>query len=88
MNMVRILLHKKFIKQYKKLSVNEKNSFKERRNLFLIDPFDPVLNNHKLHGKYKNQRSININSDLRVLYQQDGEHIVFITIDTHSNLYS
>ena len=84
---MKIILHKKFLKNYKKLNSSDKKRFQERRNLFLNDPFDPILNNHKLHGKHKSYRSINITSDLRVLYEQYGDDIIFITIDTHSNLY-
>ncbi|MDO8503822.1 MAG: type II toxin-antitoxin system mRNA interferase toxin, RelE/StbE family [bacterium] len=83
-----IRLHRNFLKQYKKLNKQEKNRFKERRNLFLLDKFNPLLNNHSLKGKYLGLRSINITGDLRVIYKyQSGEVIIFVAIDTHSNLY-
>ena len=66
---MRILLHKNFDKNYKKLKESEKQAFKERRNIFLKNPFDPVLNNHPLGGQYKGYRSININGDLRVIFE-------------------
>lgn len=83
-----VALHKDFKKRYKKLKESEKKRFKERRNLFLIDPFNILLNNHALSGKYQGYRSINITGDLRVLYKALMEdEVIFITIDTHSNLY-
>jgi addiction module RelE/StbE family toxin len=83
-----ILLHKNFEKSYKKLKPGEKSMFKERRNLFMHDPFNPLLNNHALKGRYKGYRSINITGDLRVLYKKETESAVrFYIIDTHNNLY-
>ena len=84
---MKISLHRKFLKGYKKLNNKDKKRFKERRDLFSINPFDFKLNNHQLNGKYIKYRSININSDLRVLYKRKNKIIVFFTIDTHSNLY-
>lgn len=87
-------LHKNFLKRYKKLTESQKNKFKERRNLFLRDEFNPILNNHALSGKYAGYRSINVTGDLRVLYKQsfstnkrESNVVIFVTIDTHSNLY-
>lgn len=86
---MRIFIHKNFEKKYKKLQVTEKNQFKERRDLFIVNPFHPILNNHLLMGKYKGYRSINITGDLRLIYKHiDNDTVLFIEIDTHSNLYS
>lgn len=82
-----IKLHKNFIKQYQKLRLSEKIKFKERRNLFLQDEFNPILNNHPLKGKYLGYRSINITGDLRVIYKRLKDYVIFVTIDSHSNLY-
>ena len=83
-----ILFHKDFEKRYTKLRVNEKEKFKERRDIFLQNPFHQALNNHVLKGKYSGFRSINITGDLRVLYKLlDKDTVIFATIDTHSNLY-
>lgn len=84
---MRIKLHKNAEKQYKKLKLAEKKKFKERRDLFLEDEFNPVLNNHSLKGKYLGYRSINITGDLRAIYKKDGMDIIFVAIDSHSNLY-
>lgn len=82
-----IKLHKNFEKQYLKLTTSQKGKFKERRNLFLIDEFNPVLNNHSLNGKYLGCRSINVTGDLRIIFKREGNYIIFLTIDSHSNLY-
>ena len=80
-------LHRSFKKKYKRLTESQKKKFKERRNLFLMDEFNSILNNHALSGRYSGYRSINITGDLRVLYKRDGNFVIFVTIDTHSNLY-
>lgn len=83
-----IKLHKNFEKQYLKLRISQKKKFKERRNLFLQDQFSPILNNHSLQGKYLGYRSINVTGDLRAIFKKDGDNVIFIAIDSHSNLYS
>lgn len=82
-----VYLHKNFKKHYKKLTESQKRKFKERRNLFLRDEFDPILNNHALKGKYLGYRSINVTGDMRVIYKREGGFVIFVTIDTHSKLY-
>lgn len=85
---MRIILHRNFEKQYRKLIAGEKRRVKERLALFLRDEFDPILNNHPLRGKYKGYRSINISGDLRAIYKfQSSETRLFVAVDTHSNLY-
>lgn len=86
---MRIILHQRFIKKYKKLTSAEREKFKERRDLFLEDPFHPLLRNHALHGKYADYRSINITGDMRLVYKNlDAETFLFVEIGTHSELYS
>lgn len=93
---MKIKLHKDFEKQYRKLRESEKKKFKERRDLFLQDELNPILNNHSLKGKYLGFRSINIIGDLRAIYKRslptsvgrrDGDNVIFVAIDSHSNLY-
>ena len=84
---MRIKLHRNFIKGYKKLTLGEKKKFKERKDLFLEDEFNPILNNHALKGKYQGLRSINVTGDLRAIYRKQGADAVFVAIDIHSNLY-
>ncbi len=85
---MRIVLHRNFKKQYKKLRVEEQRRLRERRDLFLKNPLHPLLNNHSLYGTYRGYRSINVGGDLRVIYEEiDSYTAQFILIDTHSNLY-
>lgn len=82
-----IQLHKNFEKQLLKLKKSQKEKFRERRSLFLQDQFSPILNNHALNGKYLGYRSINVTGDLRIIFKKEENIIIFLSIDSHSNLY-
>lgn len=79
--------NKDFNKDYKKLPKKIQEKFKERVLLFEKDQFDPVLNNHALKGEYSGYRSINVTGDIRAIFKITGEEVIFIAIDSHSNLY-
>jgi len=79
---------KAFDKQYPKLNLKVKNSFKIRLELFKANPFDISLRNHALKGKYLGFRSIDVTGDVRALYTTQGDTvIIFGFIGTHSQLY-
>lgn len=86
---MRVILHRDFKRQVKKLKNGEQKRVLERLVLFQANPKDPILNNHKLGGQYHELSSINITGDLRALFCIVKEGVaLFITVDTHSNLYS
>jgi len=79
---------KAFDKQYSKLNIKLKNSFKLHVEIFKNNPFDARLRNHSLKGKYLGYRSIDITGDVRALYTVKGDRvIIFGFIGTHSQLY-
>ncbi len=50
--------------------------------------YHPMLNNHKLVGKYTGSRSINVTGDYRAIYEKrDSDSIYWAAIGTHSQLY-
>ena len=82
------LYSKKFRKQYRKLQVKIREKFKERRDLFILNPASSILDNHPLHGEYIGCRSINITGDYRaIFYHQSDGTVVFIEIGTHHELF-
>ena len=66
---MRIIFHKSFEKDYRRLPNSAKQKVKERNMLFMSDPYNPILNNHALNGKYLGYRSINITGDIRIIYK-------------------
>ena len=73
-------------KQYTRAPKKIRQVFKNRRNLFLKNPFDSILHNHQLSGELRKYRSINITGDWRVFYSEN-EFIIFKGFGTHSQLY-
>ena len=82
---------KKFIKQLKKAPLSIKIAFRNRINLFLKNPFNPLLNDHLSKGKYSHYRSINVTGDWRAIYSEtlenEGKVAIFVAFGTHSQLY-
>lgn len=81
-----------FTKDFKK-SLKKRDSFiqkkvGERIKLFRQDPFNVLLDNHKLHGEYEGCSSINITGNFRAVFKYLGEDcIIFLDIGTHPELY-
>ncbi len=82
-----IAYSKNFIKQAKKLSPDLQEKLYKSLQVFGKNPLDPALRNHALKGKYKEYRSINVSGDVRILYLQKDEAIIFDMVGTHSQLY-
>jgi len=79
---------KKFDKQFAKLSKKIREQCIERMEIFVEDPFDPILHNHAVHHPYDGCRSINVSGDIRAIYQLGNDGIAcFIAIGSHSELY-
>ena len=80
--------HRNFIKQYKRVPKSTRFRVGERLELFELNALHPLLNTHPLTGNRTGQWSINITGDWRAIFvYQDRETVIFIDLDTHSNLY-
>jgi addiction module RelE/StbE family toxin len=80
--------HRDFKKELRALPKKYQEQFFKRLDMFFQNPHHIVLNNHKLSGKLKNMRSINITGDLRVIYEQININtVLFLTIANHNKLY-
>lgn len=85
---MKIIFHRNFEKKYQKLPENIKLKIKEKNIIFANDPFDPILNNHALNGKFLGYRSINISGNIRAIYKLVTIDVaLFTNIGTHSDLY-
>lgn len=85
---MRIIPTKYFKKKVDKLPKPIKIKLAERITLFMSEPRNIILNNHKLNGKYDGYRSINITGDYRMVFEELSDGAVrVIDIDTHPNLY-
>ena len=79
---------KKFNKQFKKLPEDLKDTFRSRLELFLIDKYHPLLNNHQLNGDRKGYHSINISGDVRLVFSEKETGVILLAeIGDHHQLY-
>ena len=85
---MKIFTSSRYDRKLKRLNAKLYAALTERLELFLREPNHPLLNDHKLTGDRKYQRSINITGDWRLVYEPvDIETIWFIDIDRHRNVY-
>ena len=87
MNITGVVFHRNFEKAYLKKDKEVQLAFDKRFELFKQNQFHPLLNNHPLHGEWEGHRSINITGDLRAIFKIEETVVIFVTIDTHTNLY-
>ena len=81
---------KTFEKHFKqRISPNKKlkNQFQERLFLFIAGEFDYLLHDHALTGKLAGQRSFSVTEDIRVIYVELEDIIVFLDIGSHNQVY-
>ncbi len=79
-----------FEKHFKqRIGPNEKltNQFKERLALFMAGDLGYPLHDHALTGKLAGKRSFSIAGDMRVIYIELEDSIVFLDIGTHNQVY-
>ena len=76
-----------FRQKFKKLPPEIKERAKEGEKMFRENPFNPKLETHKLHGKYRRYWAFSVTNIYRIMFEfLGGGEIVFIDIDTH-NIY-
>lgn len=80
---------KKFEKQLKKFSRKQQDLVDKTILLFQQNPHDPKLDNHGLIGKRKEQRSIDVSFDLRIIFEEEDNYVkvLMLQIGSHSQLY-
>ncbi len=81
------VLSRAFIKSLSRVSPKIEAAFYERLALFTKESNHPILNNHALHGKFSDKRSINVTGDYRALFKNSGDATIFTDIGTHPQLY-
>jgi len=81
-----IYLTSKFEKAYKCLPKHIKEKSEEKEKIFRQNPFNPTLETHSLHGKYKNYWAFSINKSYRIMFQflnTTKTKVAFVNIGTH-----
>jgi addiction module RelE/StbE family toxin len=82
------ILSKQFEKDFIKLSKPLKKKVLVTLQIFIQDPLDSRLRNHRLNGRWHKHHSINVTGDVRAIYVYvEANTVYFITLGTHSELY-
>lgn len=86
--MIQVIIHKKFLKQFRKLPQSIQEAFRLRRDVFLENRADSLLHVYELHGSLEGYKSFNVNADIRVVFKDiGGDTVMFTAIGSHSELY-
>ena len=83
MNVTNIYYHPQFKKSFLNLPKDIQRKAKERIKIFKANPFFPLLDTHKLHGKLKEQWSFCIKGQYRILFIFDNNGAIFLDIGPH-----
>jgi addiction module RelE/StbE family toxin len=74
---------KKHIKPFPKLV----KQFSARFDLFIVGERGNPLNDHVLTGKLKGRRAFPITGDIRVIYEETEDAIIFLDVGTYNQVY-
>ena len=88
--MKRIEPHRSFVKSYtKRIAKDEKlrKQYKVRLDMFIAGHRDAPLNDHPLTGDLLSRRSFSITGDIRVIYIELKDRIIFLDIGTDNQVY-
>jgi len=81
---MKIIYTSKFYKEYKKLPREIKLSAEAAEKIFCKNPFDKILNTHKLRGRFKEFWSFSITYRYRIIFEfGDEKTIYFHSIGDH-----
>ncbi len=82
--------HKQFEKHFRKRITPDKKltaQFELRLALFQAGERDYPLNDHALSGNMSGKRAFSVAPDLRVIYEETADFILFLDIGSHSQIY-
>ena len=74
----------RFERHYQKLSKNLKGNAKQKEIIFRENPFHPILETHKLHGKDVGAWAFSINRKYRIKFLfLTADSVLFLDVGTH-----
>jgi addiction module RelE/StbE family toxin len=86
-----IRLSKYFDKSYKKRIApieNMRSAYMARVSAFQAGKRGQPLNDHALKGKLKGKRAFSIAGNVRVVYEETDEAIIFLDVGSHNQVYN
>lgn len=89
--MIKLVWHKSFIKAFKKTSKKNpelRDKLLKALELFVNNPYHPVLATHKLSGKLNGHHAFSLGYDCRVVVKFIGPmEVALISIGKHEEVY-
>ena len=88
--MKKIKFTKAFEKSFKKRILpypNLSKKFAVRMRIFQDDARNPLLRSHALVGSKVGKRAFSVGGDLRVIYTEDENSIIFYDVGSHNQVY-
>jgi addiction module RelE/StbE family toxin len=86
----RIELHHSFVKSYaQRIAKDEKLSkqYDKRIDMFIAGHRDVPINDHVLTGDLQGRRAFSITGDVRVVYIEFEDKIIFLDVGSHNQVY-
>ncbi|MDP3934962.1 MAG: type II toxin-antitoxin system mRNA interferase toxin, RelE/StbE family [Candidatus Giovannonibacteria bacterium] len=86
---MKIYLSSNFVRKFKKLPENIKEKARNREAIFKLNPFDPRLETHKLHGKQSSEWAYSIDYGYRIAFVllKHGD-VLYTDVGTHNEVYT
>lgn len=77
-----------FLRKFEKLPEIIKAKARHREAIFMLNPFDPQLETHKLHGKqsYKWSYSIDYHYRIVFVFLKNGD-VLYTDVGAHDEVY-
>lgn len=84
-----IRYHRLFLKQFDSLPQKIQKKTIKIVALFQANPLDHRLHNHKLSGALCDKRAIDVDYDLRIIFQEFDQYtiVIMLSIGTHDQVY-
>jgi addiction module RelE/StbE family toxin len=83
--------HPSFKKSYRKRIAKNKRlvvKIEERLDLFIRNPYHPILKNYVLHGKKTDFRAFWVTGDIRIVYLSiTPDRVLLLDIGSHTQVY-
>lgn len=86
---MKLFYQKSFLKSYQKLNLQDRRKVDQAIRLFEENPVHPDLKNHHLRGNLAGKRAFSAGFDLRILYREEGDHVIVYLLKTgsHNQVY-
>lgn len=82
---MKIIYTSKFIREYKKLPQEIKLLAENKEEIFRKNPFNSVLQTHKLHGRFEDFWSFSVDFKYRIIFEFGNNNtIYFHSVGDHS----